>query len=156
MTMLDEMSPASADLIFAALAYALENAGLSDAGFTPFAFSDSPKGRGLTRFLAGEGTDLQECLAAGRTALRVVEHDVTCVALAWDGYYTHEGRRSEAVFVEGYQIGHDRGVMLAQRYTRQGGTLSMEGSPVLIDEPVPLVQSRRGAVAFVDQETRSS
>ncbi|MFG1994183.1 hypothetical protein ACGFJ7_29845 [Actinoplanes sp. NPDC048988] len=143
MTVLDEMSPASADLIFAALDYAVENAGLSDEGFTPFAFSDSPKGRGLTRFLAGQGANLQECLAAGRTALRVVEHDVTCVALAWDGYYTHEGRRSEAVFVEGYQIGHDRGVLLAQRYTRHDGALSMEGNPVLIDEPVPLVQSRR-------------
>ena len=143
MTAFDDISPTSVDLIFTALDYAVENAGISEEGFTPFAFFDSPRGRSLTRFVSGDGANLAECLAAGRKALRVVESDVTCVALAWDGYFTHEGRRSEAVFVEGYELGHDKGVLLAQRYTRTGGGLAAEGNPVLTGEPVPLVQYRR-------------
>jgi hypothetical protein len=131
------------DLIFAARDYAVENAGISQEGFTPFAFFVSPSGRSLTKFVSGDGANLAECLPAGREALRVIESDVMCVALAWDGYHTLEGRRREAVFVEGYEIGQDMGVLLAQRYTREGGHLTVEGNPVLVDEPVALVQRPR-------------
>jgi hypothetical protein len=143
MTAWDALSPASVDLIFAALDYAVENAGISDAGFTPFAMFDSPSGRSLTRFVYGDGGNLAESLAAGREELRAVESDVTCVALAWDGYYTHEGRRSEAVFVEAYEIGQDKGLLLTQPYTREGGGLSPQGNPRLIGEPEPVVAYRR-------------
>jgi hypothetical protein len=143
MTAFDDLSPASADLIFAALDYAVANAGISSEGFTPFAFSANSEGRSMTRFVSGDGSDLAECVAAGRESLRTVEPDVTCVALAWDGYLTHDGQRSEAVFVEGYEVGHDAGVLLAQRYTRADGDLTAHGNPVLVGEPTPLVQQRR-------------
>lgn len=144
MTAFDDISSASTDLIFAALDYAVENAEIAEEGFTPFAFLQSPGGRGLTRFVSGDGADLADSLAAGREALRVVEAEVTCVALAWDGYHTLDGRRSESVFVEGYEIGQDRGVLLAQRYSRESGTLRTDGNPILIGEPAPLVLRTRG------------
>jgi hypothetical protein len=140
----DDISRASEDLIFAALDYAVENAGISPAGFTPFAFFDSANGRGLTRYVSGDGSNLQECQDAGRAALQTVEAGVTCVALAWDGYYTHQGERSEAVFVEGYEIGQDHGLLLAQRYTRTDGAVRPVGNPALIGRPDPLVHRVTG------------
>jgi hypothetical protein len=145
MTAFDDLSIASADLIFFALDYAVKNAAISEEGFTPFAVQAGRSGRGLTRFVAGDGSDLAECLAAGREALVAVEPDVTCVALAWDGYHTNEDRRSEAVFVEGYEVGRDAGVLQAQRYTRGSDGLVLEGNPKLVGEPTPLVRSRRRA-----------
>jgi hypothetical protein len=145
MTALDDLSPASAELVFAALDYAVENAGISDEGFTPFALFDSLGGRSVTRFVSGDGSNLAECLAAGREELRAVEQDVTCVALAWDGYYTHKGQRSEAVFVEAYEIGKDKGLLLAQRYSREAGGLTVQGNPRLIGEPEPLVTYQRAS-----------
>lgn len=142
-TPLDDLSPASTDLIFAALDHAVDNAGISGDGFIPFAFFDGSNGRSMTRFVSGDGGDLSECLAAGRESVRVVDSDVTCVALAWDGYLTYQGRRGEAVFVEGYEVGRDKGVLLAQRYTRVGGNLTVQGNPVLVGEPSPLVRDRR-------------
>jgi hypothetical protein len=143
MTALDDLHPASAELVFAALDYAVENARISEEGFTPFALFESPSGHSLTRFVSGDGSNLAECLAAGREALRAVEPDVTCVALAWDGYYTHEGQRSEAVFVEAYEIGRVNGLLLVQRYAREAGGLAAQGNPRLIGEPEPLVKHQR-------------
>jgi hypothetical protein len=140
MSALDDLSPASADVIFEALDYAVENAGISEQGFTPFAFLDSAEGRQLLRFVAGDGNDLAGSLAAGRESLQVVEPDVTCVALAWDGFLTYQGQRSEAVFVEGCEMGRDKGVLLAQRYVREEGQVVTQGNPVLVNQPAPLAR----------------
>ncbi|GIE76143.1 hypothetical protein Aph02nite_20930 [Actinoplanes philippinensis] len=140
----DDISRASEDLIFAALDYAVENAGISPGGFTPFVFSDGAAGRGLTRYVSGDGSNLQECQDAARAALQTVDAGVTCVALAWDGYYTHQGERSEAVFVEGYELGQEHGLLLAQRYTRDGGAVRPVGNPALIGRPTPLVHQGTG------------
>jgi hypothetical protein len=65
------------------------------------------------------------------------------VALAWDGYYTHDGQRSEAVFVEAYEVGQDKGLLLAQPYTREANGPTVQGNPRLIGEPEPLVEYQR-------------
>ena len=60
-----------------------------------------------------------------------------------DAAATVVGQRSEAVFVEAYEIGRDKGLLLVQRYTRDGDGLTVQGNPALIGEPEPLVQYQR-------------
>lgn len=64
--------------------------------------------------------------------------------LCWDS--TLEGERTDAVFVEGYELGRPAGVLLAGRYERHCGGVSRVEVPLLREEPEPLVppmESRR-------------
>ncbi|MGW7824712.1 hypothetical protein ACWGLF_43195 [Streptomyces puniciscabiei] len=142
MTVWDEMSDSAMDLLFAALDYAVENAEISEYGFTPFSFRDNGDGtRGLTRFVA-DG-DLAESVRAGREALGVAPEGTVAVTLAWDGYMTCEGKRTEAVFVEAHEIGMPKSVVLGQRYLRVDGKVQTLGKPILQGETDPLVRVLR-------------
>ncbi|MFJ7496871.1 hypothetical protein ACIQZB_38150 [Streptomyces sp. NPDC097727] len=136
----DEMSDSTKDLLFAALDYAVENAGISEYGFTPFSIRGKSDGtRGLTRFVAGD--DLAESVRAGRKALEVVPEGTVAVTLAWDGYTTYEGQRTEAVFVEAHEISLAKSVLLAQRYLRVDGKVETLGNPIVQGETDPLVRA---------------
>ncbi|GIF68171.1 hypothetical protein Ais01nite_62060 [Asanoa ishikariensis] len=140
MTVLDDMSESSLDLLFAALDYALENAAIAPEGFVPFAFLDRADGsRDLTRFVA-DG-DLTDSVNAGRAALATVPAGTTAVALAWDGYLTVDGNRSEAVFVEAHQVGLAKSALLSQRYARTDDTVEPMGNPALQGETDPLART---------------
>jgi hypothetical protein len=72
----------------------------------------------LKRFVFDE---LEDAVAAARDHLRGLE-DARRVALAFDGYITVEGERSDAVVVEGQESGDAGAHRLAQRY-RPGSAL---------------------------------
>lgn len=140
MTIWDETADSTKELVFTALDYALENAQLSDQPFTPFSFARREDGTAtLTRFAVDPGTDIPETLQAARDYLATAEPGTTAITLAYDGYTTYEGERTEAVFIEAHQLDLDRALVLAQRYVRTNGELEPLGNPMLQAELDPLV-----------------
>jgi hypothetical protein len=129
-----------------AIDHAMQNAVTAPAGFIPFALTMAVDGSlSMMRFVDDDGTNptVEGGVALGRQALRSVDVSTRCVALAWDGYLTYGEGRTEAVFVEGYELGRPAGVLLAQRYERRNGGLSRIGNPLLCEEPQPLVPPGR-------------
>jgi hypothetical protein len=139
-TIWDETADSTKELVFTALDYALENAQLSDQPFTPFSFARREDGTAtLTRFAVDPGADVPETLEAARDYLATAEPGTTAITLAYDGYTTYEGERTEAVFVEAHQLDLDRALVLAQRYVRTDGEVEPLGNPMLQAELDPLV-----------------
>ena len=104
-----------ADLAFFALDHAVDS--VSAGGpLVPFAVTEDGDGRNLTRFAA---ESLEEGQANARESALTAENAMR-VAIAFDGYLTVEGERSDAVFVEAQERGKESGIILAQRY-RPGG-----------------------------------
>ena len=140
MTIWDETTDSTKELVFTALDYALENAQLSDQPFTPFSFARRNDGTAtLTRFPAAPGTDLPETINAAREHLETAEPGTTAITLAYDGYTTYEGHRTEAVFIEAHQLNLTHALVLAQRYLRTPTDLHPLGPPMLQAELPPLV-----------------
>ena len=77
----------------------------------PFAVTEDAEGRKMNRFL-------METLEDGQEAARqhVRETAAARVAVAYDGYLTLDGSRSDAVFVEVCERGAETGLVFAQRY----------------------------------------
>jgi len=139
MTVWEEMSDDSKDLLFISLNHALNNAETSEEGFIPFALRGTGAGRGeLTRFVAG---DLPVGIEAGRKMLATVPEGTLAVTLAWDGYVTYEDRRTEAVFVEVHESGLPKSLVVVQRYLRADGKVQRLGDPFQYGETDPLVRS---------------
>ena len=140
MTIWDDTADSTKELMFTSLDYALENAQLSDQPFTPFSFARQPDGTAtLTRFPAAPGADIPETLEAARGHLAQTPPGTTAITLAYDGYTTYEGARTEAVFIETHQLNLPRTLVLAQRYLRQAGDIHPLGNPLLQAEVDPLV-----------------
>jgi hypothetical protein len=120
-----------ADLAFFALDHAIDSVSAGEP-LVPFAVVEDESGRDLTRFAA---ETLEEGQANAREHVRAAR-DAVRVAIAYDGYLTVEGERSDAVFVEAQERGRPLGVVLAQRY-RPGGRLrkfATIGNPALVEE----------------------
>lgn len=140
MTIWDDTADSTKELMFTSLDYALENAQLSDQPFTPFSFARHPDGTAtLTRFPTPPGADIPETLEAARAHLAQTDPGTTALTLAYDGYTTYEGERTEAVFIETHQLNLPRTLVLAQRYLRQAGDIHPLGNPLLQAEVDPLV-----------------
>jgi hypothetical protein len=102
------------ELVFVALDHGIDS--VTQGGpLIPFALTETVDGRELTRFAP-------ETLEAGQALAR--EHvrgaGADRAAIAYDGYLTVEGDRSDAIFVEAQERGHGDSVVFAQRY-RPGG-----------------------------------
>jgi hypothetical protein len=102
------------DLVFTALDHAVGS--VAEGGpLIPFAVTEGAEGRKLARFVAER---LEDAQAQARLALKA-DADASRVALAYDGYLTVEGERTDAVFVEAQERGQDA-VAFAQRYGAGG------------------------------------
>lgn len=140
MTIWDDTTDSTKELVFTALDYALENAQLSEQPFTPFSFAQHENGETtLTRFAVDPATDVPETLDQARKHLETVGPGTTAITLAYDGYTTYEGQRTEAVFVETHQLTLSRAFVLTQRYLRTDGEIETLGDPLLQAELEPLV-----------------
>ncbi|NIJ12142.1 hypothetical protein FHU38_002486 [Saccharomonospora amisosensis] len=137
----DNLDAQSGDFVFETIDLALEHAAESEHGFLPFATVLARDGsKELARLVDDEDNPtIEGGVMLGRQRLREVNGSAHCVTLCWDGYLTLEGRRTDAVFVEGYELGRPVGVLLAQRYERHSGGLDRIDVPVLCEEPEPLV-----------------
>lgn len=147
LTEFPNLSPESGDYVFDTIDIGMEHAAVGDGGFTPFVTLMAPdKGIVVCRMDVAEGDYTgEEGVDLCRDHLRSVDPDsVRSVAILWDGYLTLEDTRTEAVFVEAYELGRPSGVLMAQRYERGHDELTRMGNPVLLsDDPDPLVPPRR-------------
>jgi nucleotide-binding universal stress UspA family protein len=104
------------DVVFAALDHGIDS--VRDGGaLVPFVLAEDADGRSLTRFAA---STLEESQAQARQHAEA--SGAARVALAFDGYLTIDGERSDAILVEAQERGTDASVVFAQRY-RPGGRL---------------------------------
>ena len=111
-----EASDELMEVVFAALDHGVDS--VRDGGpLIPFVLEENADGRDLSRFAAEL---LEEGVAQARAHAGASGADR--VAVAWDGYLTLEGERSDAVFVEAQERGTPASLVFAQRY-RPGGRL---------------------------------
>jgi hypothetical protein len=102
----------------------------------PFAMTHGAAGRQLTRF---EG-DMVEAQDAARQLVRE-SPGLTLAAVAWDGYLTVDGHRTDAVFVDACDASGQPGVLLAQPYREVGRfrrRAQVVGEVVFVEEREPL------------------
>jgi hypothetical protein len=84
----------------------------------PFMVVERPGGRELLRFMS---ETLEGGQAAMREAVAELDDDVTAYAMAYDGYFTHEGKKWDAILVEAAERGAPSGVVFVQRYQPKKG-----------------------------------
>ncbi|KAA5834943.1 hypothetical protein F1721_09000 [Saccharopolyspora hirsuta] len=148
---LDNLDDGSTAFLFEAVDLGMEYAKFED-GFVPLATVLGPGGQKHIWKLVGDedGSWTQEQgVALGREKLHDLDEDAHCVTLIYDGYFTGDGGRTEAVFVEAYQLGRPAGVHMCQRYERRGGDVHLIGNPMLLDDVVPpLVSPDRQPVEY--------
>lgn len=112
---LDQCSEELTQFALFALDHAADSVIPRGGPLVPFALIDSGGERALKRF-AGE---LEQGIALARHVVRETA-GVSMAAVAWDGYLTLDGRRTDAVFVEASEAGSPVSVILAQRYASVG------------------------------------
>jgi hypothetical protein len=116
------------DLVFVALDHGISS--LSVAGeepFTPFLLTHDESGRRLMRFVADtyEGS-----IAAARSHAATLPQSAQMAALAFDGFVTMEGVRSDAVVVQAQRRGSRNSSIYFQRYRREGSRIVEVGNAV--------------------------
>lgn len=103
----------------------------------PFALVAGDKGVQVARFAADS---LEEGVEGGRAVLASLSpEDGHMAALAYDGYLTRDGVRSDAVFVEAQQRGMVASASIAQRYRPSGGAPELLGNPADAGDVAPLL-----------------
>lgn len=156
LTDFENLGEAAGEFVFQTIDIGMEQAEVSD--FTPFVTMLAADGGTVVCRMDVEQGEYsgEEAVEYCRAHLRTVDPSaVNAVAVIWDGYLTLDDDRTEAVFVEGYELGRPVGVLMAQRYERTTGELTRIGNPVLLShEPEPLVPPRRrrdDAIARIQQ-----
>lgn len=97
-----------------ALDYAMESVVASGGPLVPFAMITNNGDTALTRFPG----DLEQGQADARSLVRTSAASIA--AVAWDGFVTMDGQRTDAVFAEAFEVGDPQSVVLAQRYSVTG------------------------------------
>lgn len=149
---LDGHDDGSIAFLFDAVDLGMDYAKLDADGFVPLATILGEDGSKHILKLIGDDDQpwsQEQSVALGREKLRDLDEDARCVTLIYDGYFTGDGDRTEAVFVEGYQLGREFGVLMCQRYERRGDEVALIGNPMLLDdEREPLVSADRKPVEY--------
>lgn len=119
-----------------ALDHATDSVLASGGPLVPFAVLEVDGERALHRFPG----DLELGQQAARE-LVTSQEGMERAAVAWDGYLTVNGERTDAVFVEASEVGDPESVVLAQRYRSSGRLkkkLESVGNAALVERRTPL------------------
>jgi len=110
-----EIDDRFAGLIFLALDHAIDS--IKEGGpLVPFLFHEGPAGernRALARY---DASFYEESVLRARFAAAALPNSVETCVLAFDGFITVEGIKSDAILVEASQRGRPKGLVFAQRY----------------------------------------
>ncbi|HET9449487.1 MAG TPA: hypothetical protein VFO83_01330 [Aggregicoccus sp.] len=96
--------------------------------FEPFLLTDGPSGYGLEHF---SGRTLEEVRRAAQARAGALPEPVSAYAFVYDGLLPHEGRWTDALFVEVAERGGGEGRRLAQP-VRLTPTVASLGPPVCV------------------------
>ena len=112
--MMDRVSDALLDLVFAATNHGVDSV-RSGGPLLPFLLCESASGERQLNSFMSPTLHLDQAVAAAREQAAALPPDVTRAALAYEGYLTLEGARSEAIYVEAAERGEPAAVF-AQRF----------------------------------------
>ena len=134
-----EMSQQFADLVFFALDHGVESVRDSGGPLIPFLVLEQDGKRDLHRFAASR---LEEGERQAREAIMASPAAVTAYALAYDGFITVQGVRTDAILVEASERGRPAGVRMAQRYTPKKFLRRFQtvGNPAFVEAPQTLLR----------------
>ncbi|MGW6132033.1 hypothetical protein ACWFNE_18585 [Cellulomonas sp. NPDC055163] len=128
-----EPSPEVQALASFALGHAVHSIVPEGGPLIPFCLlEDADGGRSLHRFVG----ELGESVERAREHVRA--SGAVRAAVAWDGYLTADGTRTDALFVEASDAGRSS-VVLAQRYSPVPGRTAPVGEPVTVERGAPLL-----------------
>lgn len=131
-----EPNEALADLAMLGLEHGVSS--VEEGGpLVPFVLEENAKGRNLKRFAAEM---LEDSVAQARTYAASRRGKADRVAVAWDGYITLEGAKSDAIFVQAFEAGDPVSFLFVQRYKPADGQrkATPHGNPGLVDTPAPI------------------
>ncbi|MBB2924081.1 DUF3806 domain-containing protein [Cellulomonas cellasea] len=126
-------SPEVEALASFALAHAVHSIVPEGGPLVPFCLLEEADGeRSLHRFVG----ELRESVERARDHARA--SGAVRAAVAWDGYLTADGTRTDALFVEASDTGRSS-VLRAQRYSPVPGRTAPVGEPVTLERGAPLL-----------------
>jgi len=108
------------DLVSLALDHGIESVKASGGPLTPFAVTEGEK-RELHRFALEQ---LEDALAKARDFVDKANQEIIFYAIAHDGFITVEGKKHDAILVEGGERGTLKALLFAQRYEPKKGIFS--------------------------------
>jgi hypothetical protein len=128
-----------ASFFFLAIDHGFDSIESGGGPLTPFAMTVSASGeKSLHRFAADR---LEQGLEMARSHVAANRESVSKYAIAWDGYVTLGGKRTDAILVEAAERGDNRALLFCQRYRHvKRGLLRRThaeriGNPALIERP---------------------
>ena len=126
-----EVSKELADLLFFALDHGVNS--IREGGvLVPFVVSDTGGKRKLDRFVSDP---YEHALSDAKTAVSKLPSVVSRYALAYDGFITVEGKKYDAIIINGAEREKGNATLLAQRYlpaVEGGKRLELVGNPAFI------------------------
>ena len=117
---MNDPNPKLMDVIFLALDHGIESVRASGGPLIPFVITEGSK-RELNRFAVER---LEDGIIKAREFVVKAHAEVTFYAIAHDGYITLEGRKFDAILVEGGERGNPQSLLFAQRYEPKKGFFS--------------------------------
>lgn len=141
------------DIMFKALDHAVFS--IEDNGETliPFSLTEDDAGhRTLTRYAADR---VEVGVEEGKQKIEERKAEFARYALAFDGFVTIEGARSEALFVEAGDKVSEFGMLICQRYNRKKGWFRKGivpfGNPALVGKPPSRIKWRKSPTSQSSQ-----
>lgn len=117
--------------VFSGIEKSVENAKKTNKSIVPFVILRKKEDQKIQRF---ESDDYQEAIQMAEDFLKKMQPKPEFALLAYDGLIAIEGRKSEALYIKGYDKKEHKGLVFAQRY--QPKTEDMEfqliGNPALV------------------------
>jgi hypothetical protein len=122
--------------IWEAVGHGMQMIQASGGPLNPFMFQWKGEAR-TQKVLMGES--MEDSVAMGKELARDVSEDVDGCVIAWDGYVTIAGERSDALFFQAYERGDKASHVLVQRYEPSPEAyFRVKGNVALIEHEAPL------------------
>src|SRR5687768_9928579 len=130
-------SDAFFEFIFLALDHGFGSIEDASGPLVPFTLTISREGeKALTRFAVER---LEDGVEQAKHHIENEKHKLQMYAIAWDGYVTIDGKRWDAILVEGSERDAESAFLFCQRYEKAGLIKKRNvavGNPALLDKPV--------------------
>lgn len=117
--------------VFSGIDKSVENSKKTNTLITPFIMIRKGEEQKIQRF---ESDDYQEAVSMADDYLKRLQPKPDFALLAYDGFIAIEGRKSEALYVKGFDKSENKGLVFAQRYQPKTDEMDFQliGNPALV------------------------